>query len=228
MGTGVYCQKNKIRRMAKVLGLKQLASKKYAMIAGLSDRFKASFGELTESFKMIVWGESANGKSNFLMQFLREIMHAGKVLYVSLEEGTESTMQTLALRHLNVNDHSGKIEFADEGMNIKELIIKLKKKKSPKIVVIDSVQYWDIGYPQYKELKTLFPRKAFIFISHANGKLPDGTLANKIRYDVGIKVRVEGFIAFVTSRYGGNKNFVIEEKLSKKYWQKKYRLHANK
>lgn len=214
--------------MAKILGLKQLAAKRYAMIDGLSDRFKASFGELTEAFKMIVWGESANGKSNFLMQFLREILHVGKTLYISLEEGTEKTMQNLALRHLNVEEHTGKIEFADEGMTYPELVIKLKKKKSPKIIVIDSVQYWDITYPQYKELKKLFPKKAFIFISHSNGKLPDGTLANKIRYDVSIKVRVEGFIAFVASRYGGNKNFVIDEKLAKKYWSKKYRQHASR
>ena len=45
-----------------------------------------------------------------------------------------------------------------------------------------------------------------------------------VEVDVDIKVRVEGFVAFVRSRYGGNKPFVIWEEGAKKYWGRKYRF----
>ena len=100
---------------------------------------------------------------------------------------------------------------------------RLNRKKSPRFVVIDSVQYWDVDYEKYKALKAAFPRKTFIFISHSKGKLPDGKTADKIRYDAGVKVRVEGFAAFVTSRYGGNRPYVIWEDGAKRYWGKDYK-----
>jgi len=189
----------------------------------LPDKISLSFGRLTSNFTMIVWGLSANGKSNFLMQFLPPLMPYGNVLYVGLEEGFESTMQILANRNLNSDQHSGKIQFADSEMTYDQLIIKLKKKKSPRFIVIDSLQYWNITYEQYKRLKEMFKRKTFIFISHADGKLPSGKVAKDIMYDCGIKVRVEGFIAFVKSRYGGHNPYIINEELAKQYWGAKYK-----
>lgn len=209
--------------MAKVLGLKQLLQKKYAFLENLPDNITHSFGRLTANFIMIVWGQSGNGKSNFLMQFLKVILHHGKVLYVALEEGFEATTQMNALRQLTEEEHSGKIEFADHEMTYDELVKKLSKKKSPKFIVIDSIQYWNITYDMYKSLKEKFPKKTFIFISHAKGKIPDGNTADKIRYDAGIKVHIEGFVAQVISRYGGNNPYVIWEEGAKRYWGKKYR-----
>jgi hypothetical protein len=145
------------------------------------------------------------------------------VLYVGLEEGTESTMQLTALRHLNEQSHNGKIVFADHEMTYDELMKRLAKKKSARFIVIDSIQYFNISYEQYKAMKERFKRKSFIFISHAKGKNPDGRTADKIRYDAGIKIRVEGYVGFVISRYGGNNPYVIWEEGAKKYWGKEYR-----
>lgn len=209
--------------MAKVLGLKQLLQRKYSFLDNLPERIANSFGKLTMNFIMIVWGQSANGKSSFMMDFLKAIMVYGKVLYVALEEGFEATTQMNALRQLTEEDHSGKIEFADHEMNYDELVKKLKKKKSPKFIVIDSVQYWDVTYDKYKKLKEMFPKKTFIFLSHASGKIPDGKTADKIRYDAGVKVRIEGFVAFVACRYGGNNPYVIWEEGAKRYWGKSYK-----
>lgn len=202
--------------------MKQLLAKKYDHLPELSTVFVDSFGNLVSAFIMIVWGMSGQGKSNFLMQFLKMLLNYGKVLYVSLEEGHEASFQALAARHLG-EEQLGKVEIADHTMNYDALMIRLKKKKSPKFVVIDSLQYWNITYDQYKALKQAFPKKAFIFISHAKGKLPDGKTADKIRYDAGIKVHVVGYVAFVISRYGGNKPFVIWEQGAKNYWGKDYK-----
>ena len=209
------------KKKPKVIGLKQLLSKTYDFLGGLSDSITRSFGKLVINFIMIVWAPSGSGKSNFLYQFLKEMMKYGNVLYISLEEGTESTAQMLADRHMNENEHGGKIQFADHEMTYDETIKYLKRKKSQRFVVIDSLQYWDINYTKYKALKAMFPNKSFIFVSHASGRNPDGKTADKIRYDAGIKVRIEGYVAFPISRYGGNKPYVIWEEGAIKYYKKK-------
>ena len=209
--------------MAKVLGLRQMLQKKHKVLDGLSGVFMNSFGQLVEGFIMIVWGQSGNGKSELVMQVVKALMGFGKILYVGLEEGFETSMQLRIIRNLNADEHGGGIEFADHHMTYPALVEKLKKKKSPKFIVIDSVQYWNITYAEYKALKEMFPNKGFIFISHAKGKNPDGKVADKIRYDAGIKVRVEGYVGFVQSRYGGNKPYVIWEEGGKKYYGRKYK-----
>lgn len=210
--------------MARVLGLKQFSEKKYNFLEPLPEEIVHCFGRLTANFTMTVWGDSGHGKSNFNMQFVKSLMPHGKVLYISLEEGFEASMQLMAIRNLDVQEHSGKIEFADHEMTADELIVKLKKKKSPRFIVVDSIQYWNIKIGKYKELKELFgKKKTLLFISHANGKKPDGYVADKIRYDSTIKVFVEGYVAFVRSRLGGNKPYIIWEEGAKKYWGKNYK-----
>lgn len=204
--------------MAKVLGLKQLLQKKSRVLEGLSPQIIDCFGQLVEGFIMIIWGQSGNGKSEFVMQILKELVRYGKILYVGLEEGHSDSMQQRVIRNLSLDEHNGKIEFSDHEMTYPKLMEKLAKKKSPKTIVIDSLQYWNISYEEYKALKERFPRKNLIFISHAAGKYPDGRTADKVRYDAGIKVRVDKFIAFITSRYGGTMNYVIYEERAKKQW----------
>jgi hypothetical protein len=209
--------------MAKVLGLRQILQKRHKLLEGLGEAFVRSFGQLVEGFVMIVWGQSGNGKSELVMQVVKELMRYGKVLYVGLEEGFESSMQLRIVRNLTLDEHGGGIEFADHNMTYEALMVKLRKKKSPKFVIIDSVQYWKITYEQYQALKEAFPNKGFVFISHAKGKNPSGTTADKIRYDAGVKVRVEGFVGFVVSRYGGSKPFVAWEEGARNHFGRKYK-----
>jgi hypothetical protein len=210
------------RQGPRTTSLKHLLAKKFDFLKDLPVEIERSLGQLVSAFIMIVWGQSGNGKSNFIYQLLKVLMNYGNVLYLALEEGFETTTQMVALRHLNEEDHSGKILFADHTMTYEEAMLYLKRKKSPKFIIIDSVQYWDINYAKYKLLKESFPNKTFIFISHAKGSNPDGTTAQKIRYDAGIKVHVKAYVAHPTSRYGGNKPYIIwEEGAIKEYGKKK-------
>lgn len=213
--------------MAKAIGLKQLLSKKYKLVDGLSPELKDSLGEIEDAFTMIIWGRSGQGKTNFTIRILEELSRlCGTVAYDSLEEGHGKTMQDLAKRH-DLLGKGAKMMFIDnEGYD--ELFARLKRKKSPKIVVVDSIQYSRMSYEQYQKLKETFRRKIFVFISHASGTEPKGSAAISIRYDAPIKVYVEGFIAFITSRYGGAKNFVIWEQGAKAYWGKRYNRKVNK
>jgi len=220
--------KKKVRASgkAKGLGLNQLLSKKYKLLEGLPPEITRAFGQLTEQILMIIYGPSGSGKSRMTMMFLKVLMKYGDVMYVSPEEGHRHTMQQSAKDNLTLDEHSGKITFWDHNMTYDALVEKLKKKKSPKYVVIDSLQYWEIEMWQYKRLKEMFPNKGFIFISHSKGKFPLGKLAGDIEYDVDIKVRVEGFVAFVRARGVGPKEYIIWEGENNtqgawRYWGKK-------
>ena len=76
----------------------------------------------------------------------------------------------------------------------------------------------------YINLRKDFPDKLFIFVCHEKHGLPDGKIAEKIRYDSEIKARVEGYKAFITSRYEiaelgeGGADFVIWEQGAQEYW----------
>ena len=107
-----------------------------------------------------------------------------------------------------------------------ELRARLSKRKSPEIVVIDSLQYLDpFTWRLFKALKKDYPDKLFIFISQVDksGNLTD-KLAVRIRFDADIKIRVEGYKAFVTTRYEdqdkgeGGADFVIWERGAADYW----------
>lgn len=210
--------------MPKVLSLNQLLKRKYKSLEKMPDWFSEIFGQLVYNFIMVVWGDSANGKSNFMMQFIKVLTENGRVLYVGLEEGAARTMQAKAAKYFDKEVHSGRIRFADHTMTYKEVFTELDKKGSARFVVVDSIQYWNISYEEYKVLKKRYPNKSFIFISHANGKLPDGATAKKVRYDADVKVFVQGFVAFVKSRYldGDPKNYVIWEKGARNTWGAKY------
>lgn len=187
------------------------------MIKNLPEEWQNSLGQVEEAFTMIIWGQSGQGKSNFIYKLLTVLSAKYSTLYVALEESHSLTTQNLVNRH-NLKPLSGKLKWANHETSLESLIEYLERPKSPKIIIIDSLQYFHISYIDYKNLKELFPAKSFIFISHAKGKNPDGTTASKIRYDAGIKIRVDGYMAFVVSRYGGNKNYVIWEEGAKKFY----------
>jgi len=214
--------------MPRVLGIDQLLQKRYCLLQGLSPAFVKAHGELEDRFTACIYGHSGQGKSNYTMQLLAELLNAmpGEVaLYVALEEGHGKTIQNTVVRQ-DMARYSGRMRIMD-CCTYAELLDKLSKRKSPKIVVIDSVQYMGLTVEQYKQLKERFNKKIMLFISHASGRRPKASTAEAITYDANIKVRVEGFKALVTSRFGGTDNYVVWEDGAKKYWGKKWKnFHA--
>ena len=71
---------------------------------------------------------------------------------------------------------------------------------------------------QYIALKEEFTDVLFIFNSHAEGKEPQGNVAKFVRYDAGVKIRVEGFKALPASRMGGGDEFIIWAEGAANYW----------
>lgn len=187
--------------------------------------FLASFGRPELRGAWIIWGTSGSGKTTFTLQLCKYLAGFRRVAYNSLEQGLSLSLQRAWER----------VEMAEAGSNIillnketlPELRARLSKRKSPEIIVIDSVQYLTKFYvQQFNELKEDFPDKLFIFISQADkaGKDPAGSVAKHIRYDADIKIKVEGYKAFVTTRYEdpakgeGGADFIIWQQGANDYW----------
>lgn len=183
----------------------------------------ASFGRPELRGTWIIWGGS--GKTTFTLMLCKYLANFGRVAYNSLEQGLSLSLQK-AWERVGMGEAGNSVILLNKE-ELPELRARLNKRKSPEIIIIDSVQYLDgFNWASFKKLKREYPDKLFIFISQADraGKDPDGKLAGKIRYDAEIKIKVEGFKAFVTTRYEdaergeGGADFIIWEQGAAEYW----------
>lgn len=164
----------------------------------------------------IVWGNSGNGKTSFVMQLCKYLCRFGRVAYDSLEEGASLTMQNTLIEFGMAEVNRRFLLLDNEPMD--ELSTRLKKQKAPDVVVIDSFQYTQMTYKQYIAFKEVHRNKLLIFISHADGKLPNGRSARSVMYDASLKIYVEGFRAFNKGRTKGpTMQFDIWPEMAKKY-----------
>ena len=161
--------------------------------------------ELTGSW--LVYGGSANGKTRFAMQLARYLANFCKVTYDSLEEGLSASMQK-TIMETGLKSVSKNFQFLDKEP-IADLRIRLKKRGSADVVIIDSLQYSGLNYAEYRALRDEFRKKLFVFISHADGKSPRGRVAQAVKYDAFVKIYIESFKAYVISRFGGGAEYVI-------------------
>ena len=177
----------------------------------LSPQFSQLLGKPERSGIWIIWGESFNGKTAFALQLAKELTNSGKVLYDTLEEGARKSFQKAANQQ-NMQEVKTKFLIANRE-SIDELKQRLRRKKSADIIIIDSLQFSGLNKKEYVAFKEEFSNKLIIFISHADGKNPEGSLARFVKYDADVKIRVEGYKAMCLSRLGGDKEpFVIYAK----------------
>lgn len=207
-------QPKKINRAVSVTELKNKKFKKLE----LTSKWDKCIGTPEANGVWFVWGNSGHGKSRFLMLLAKELTAHGKVAYDTLEEGARLSMQ------MNMNDAGMDEESVRKNFfflnrePIEDLKVRLRKKKHPHFVFIDSFQYTGLTKKQYIELKEEFTDVLFIFNSHAEGKEPQGNIAKFVRYDADVKIRVEGFKALPMSRLGGGEPYVIWEQGAADYW----------
>ena len=101
--------------------------------------------------------------------------------------------------------------------------IRIEKKHTPKIIVIDSLNTLPVNsYKYVKELTDLLPNKLFILIGW--GKMdrgqvkPDGAIVKKAIFYADVKIKVEAFRAYANAR-GNSKTtvYTISEEMAKIY-----------
>ena len=191
--------------------------------ANFTGPYLASFGRPELRGAWIVWGGSGSGKTTFTLMLCKYLAGFRRVAYDSLEQGLSLSLQK-AWERVAMEEAGSNIILLNKE-SLAELRTRLAKRKSPEVIVIDSLQYWHgFKWSDFTKLKDDYPDKLFIFISQDKGGEPAGNLAQRVRYDAEIKIRVEGFKAFVTTRYEdsekgeGGADFIIWEKGAADYW----------
>lgn len=158
----------------------------------------------------LVYGGSGHGKTSYVLQLVRMLCTThGRVHYNSLEEGMKESFR-MALDRNNIKGVKSKFTFHSE--TFEELTKRLSRNRQPKVVVIDSVQYFFRGkkLKDYFEFKERFKGTTFIWVSGADGKNPKGSIAGDIYYDSDIVVHVADFEAIIEkNRYEAYENRIV-------------------
>ncbi|KAA6347182.1 hypothetical protein EZS27_005351 [termite gut metagenome] len=200
--------------MARAYSVKNVLDAEFETLA-FEGVWREAIGLPELSGSWIIYGTTKNGKTTFAMMLAKYLTKFKKVFYNSVEEGLSRSVQ-LAYERVGMIEASGRITL--EGESLEAMVERLKKRKSPDIVFVDSFQFLGMTFKDYKKLKTMFPRKLFIFISHVTNGLPDGRAAVAVWRDASVSFRVEGFRAFPTSRYGGGEYIDVSAERAAAYW----------
>lgn len=196
------------------ISLSELYSKKRKLIT-LPGEWGELFGVFERKGSTIIWGQSGAGKTTFLCLLVKLIAQQERVLWNDLEEGDSYSLK-MVFKRTKMEEVKSKIILMDR-MPISELHLKLTKPKSPNIIVINSLQHAMITQKEYLELVRTFENKKFIWLSHAEGKQPEGRLGRFVRYDSNEAIFIEGFTAFAKSRTTHSIPLAFVPQLAKEY-----------
>jgi hypothetical protein len=195
--------------------VKKVIEKKFSVIE-FSEQWLEAVGKPELSGSWSIGGLPKNGKTTFALMLAKYMARFDRVAYNSIEEGLTLSFQ-MALKRQNVQEAGSRIIVLNRE-SIDELEERLKRHKSPNIIIIDSIQFAGLTFETYKKLKEKFKNKLFIYITHLKGEIPEGSTAVKIWRDSNVVFMIKGFKAFPTSRYGGGREIVINEELAAKFW----------
>ncbi|MGP1526371.1 MAG: AAA family ATPase [Candidatus Cryptobacteroides sp.] len=166
----------------------------------LDGEWEKAFGRPALNDNWFIDGESASGKSSFVMMLAKKLCEYGNVLYWSLEEGAGlSFKKRLQMFNMEAVDKKMIVVVKE---TLDELSERLAKRRSPHFVIVDSVQYVGASFHQIrKKLLDRFPKKSFVFVSQLYRGEPKGKTANDLKFDAGIKIHTRGFRAYCLGRY---------------------------
>lgn len=180
----------------------------------LDEEGQRHLGEMERSGSVLVMGDSGHGKTTYALQMSKAICQTEKVHYNSAEEGIRLSFQR-SLKLNNMKSVKSKFKYSKDSYN--ELFARLSQKRQPKIVVIDSVQYFFRGkkVSDYYKLIETFTDTLFIFLSHVSKGMPKGAVANEIYWDCQNRVLIQDFKAHIQkSRCGADEvaPYIINQK----------------
>lgn len=165
-----------------------------------------AFGNPAINSRWFVLGQSASGKSSFVMQLAKKLCEYGPVLYLSYEEGVGMEFQR-RLRYLHVSEVQGKLTVVKDECD-EDVIDRLSRPRSARFVIMDSFQVgsdlYGWSYTSVVDMMLRFPRKGFVFVSQEHKGQPLGKSAIRLRYFADMKVRVSGYRAYCQGRSAGS------------------------
>ena len=187
-------------------------------VAEFEGEWRQSFGcpELRGSW--LIFGSSGSGKTTFALQLAKYLSSFKKVAYNSLEQGLSLSFQK-AWGRVGMQEVGNNIILLEKE-SIDDLRLRLSRRKSPDIVIIDSLTCLPgFSKKDYVQLVRSFNNKLFVFIAHEKNHIPDPAIAETVRRLSDVKIYVEGYKAFFTSRYADSSaDFYVWREGAEKYW----------
>lgn len=182
---------------------KQIRSTKYNF-RSVPSKYQGILGQLPENAFFIVHGKPGQGKSYFCVGLASDLAAQGdKVLYLSLEEGYNATMQT-KLNALNVTSPNLTIVDTEDAKDYTGKYGKFQ------FVVVDSGQKAGISENSIMELRKKYPHTAFFLVYQATkAGTHRGSLTESHEVDAVLKVE-KGKVEVEKSRTGGSGDIEVE------------------
>lgn len=218
---GDKAPRRKLSKVHTISSIRKRNAKKLAFEGTLKD----AFGLPEHNATFAIWGTTGAGKSSLIMQLAREFIRLGhRVCFNSIEMGTSSCLVEMGDRE-GVNKGFNIVD----GDTMEEALVRMKRKKSPKVLIIDSLNMFRKDNGKYltkadfedfvKELKN----KVLIFIIQAEGKEPKGVFLRYVAHACFCKAHVKKHKAFVISRFKQKdeeevKPYIIWYKRSQDAW----------
>ena len=175
---------------------------------GMPEEWVSHLGHITENFRMLIEGKSGHGKTEYMMKLTKMLaMHYGKVNVNSTEQGRSASLQDAFKRNNMSEIKGGKWMLCDHTQRTFEpWFERLQRPNSGRVIVLDSLDYMNLTFKQFKMMHEKFKHKSIIIVCWND---PMDAQAKKIKYNCDIKVEVVDYMAQIRSRFGGNKPFEI-------------------
>lgn len=204
--------------------LKEVEDRKFVHF-DFEEKFRDLLGDRVVGGAWIIYGKSGQGKTRFALELAKEFERQGKgVLFASLEMGI-SKMFLDDVKDAGIRSGTSKMRLC-QNLTLQALEVLLKKQRSPAVVIVDSIQYWqmeeNMEMPELLKLFKKFAKKTFVFLSHIEGKEVEGKLAYQVKRECSTRILIEGFKAMLQGRGKGGRTgeYVIWDEGAARYWLK--------
>lgn len=180
-----------------------------------------AFGRPQRSGVWFVCGNSGHGKTSFILQLIKYLATFDTILFESYEEGKISGALQDGIKRFGLEQAQKNVRVCDDSLS--DLELRLKKRKSPDVIFLDSLEYSE--FRNLKHIVTFtkqFKHKLFIVIGQAEGAKPKSKLGQDLLFHANQKIWVEGYRAICRGRsYGEKGYFTIWDKGAQDYWSYK-------
>ncbi|MFD2566106.1 hypothetical protein [Pseudotenacibaculum haliotis] len=197
--------------MQRALTPKNLFDKKFTSF-DFKGIWEQIFGKPSTSGIWLLYGKEKNGKTWAALLIASYLSTFSKVLYISAEEGTDKEFVE-SCRRAKIDPKNNNIHFI-EYEPIEDLYIRLKKRKAPKIVVLDNLTIYneELKASGMKRLMQDFENILFICVAHEERNKPYTAAAKMASKLAKVIMRVQGLMVIVSGRVPGGNLKIDQEK----------------
>ena len=191
-------------------GIKDIDSWKFDTLP-LSPEWLDHLGDLNQGFRILIEGDPKNGKTQYLLQLLKDLaLNVGKVSLNSVEQGKSKSLHE-AFKRAKMNEiPAGKFMLADKSQKDFDKWMAKLKRNSGKTIALDSADYMNLTFAQWKQLHETFPQKNLIVVCWRINPI-----IKQLKHTMDAIIMVKDFKAVPLSRLGGNKTKIIWDKKDK-------------